>query len=300
MHLTVFVFIVLAADFVLGNILQHFYFKIKSGHQYRTTYSIEKTNANIIIFGSSRAVNHYNPFIFETRNNLSYHNAGRNGENSIFYHYAVLQAILKRYTPKIILLDVMPKELEKTSESYDKLASLSPYYNTHPEMRSILELRSSHEKQKMFSRIYPFNSTITNIISGNFNPDKEKYIKGYFAIPSSFAITKPIETVDNSKMYELDSSKLKILRLFIKDCKGLGIKLYLVCSPIYTKFIGADYSIETVKKLAADNNVGFFDFSQDNLFLNSPKLFYNSLHLTDSGARIFSNMLIDRMPPKEN
>ncbi len=296
----VFLVLIILFDFILGQLLQYYYFKIKSGTQYRTTYAIEKTKADIIIFGSSRAMDHYNPFVFENRYNLSYYNAGRDGENSVLYHYAVLKGILKRYTPKIVILDMMPNEFANTSESYDKLAALSPYYNTHPEMRPILDLRSRTEKIKMLSGTYPFNSTIMNIISGNFGLDDKKYIKGYYAIASSYMITKPLETDDKSKVYQLDSIKVNVLKWFINDCKRANIKLYIVCSPIYTKFIGTDYSIVAAEKIAADNNISFFDFSQESPFLESPKLFYNSLHLNDSGARIFSNMLIDKIFLKEN
>ena len=294
-----FLVLIILFDFILGHLLQYYYFKIKSGTQYRTTYSIEKTKADIIIFGSSRAMDHYNPFVFENRYNLSYYNAGRDGENSVLYHYAVLKAILKRYTPKIVILDMMPNEFANTSESYDKLASLSPYYNPHPEMRPILNLRSRTEKIKMLSGIYPFNSTIMNIILGNFGLEDKKYIKGYYVIASSYIITKPLETIDKSKVYQLDSIKVNVLKSFISDCNRANIKLYIVCSPIYTKFIGTDYSIVAAKKIAADNNISFFDFSQESPFLESPKLFYNSLHLNDSGARIFSNMLIDKIFLKE-
>ena len=47
--------IVFAGDFLIGKTLKYFYFKASSGLFQRTTYSIEKTEADILIFGSSRA-----------------------------------------------------------------------------------------------------------------------------------------------------------------------------------------------------------------------------------------------------
>lgn len=294
-----FIFLIVLIDFVAGHLLQHYYFKIKSGPQYRTTFAIEKTTSDIIIFGSSRAMDHYNPFVFEDRFKLSYYNAGRDGENTIFYHYAVLKGILKRYAPKIAILDLTPGEFGETTEGRDRLASLAPYYNRHPEMRSIIELRSNTEKIKMLSGIYPFNSNLMNIISGNMELDKKNYIKGYYTIASSYKITKPIVTVDKSRPYKLDSSKINILDSFIKDCARANTKLYIVCSPVYAKFIGTDYSLLAIKNIASAENINFYNFSQDSLFLESPKLFFNDQHMNDSGARIFSNKLIDKIDLSE-
>jgi hypothetical protein len=95
-----FVFIiVMIMDFGIGRVLKAFYFKQTSGIDYRTTYSIDKTRADVLIFGSSTAIHDYIPGTIEKRLNLSTYNVGRDGI-SILYDYAVLKTILKRYTPK--------------------------------------------------------------------------------------------------------------------------------------------------------------------------------------------------------
>ena len=134
-------------DFIIGSLLNIFYFKQESGLQYRTTYSIEKTTADLLIFGSSTANHNYHPGIFQNRLNMSYYNVGRDGK-SIFYHYAVLEAVLKRYTPKMIIYDFDEHEFSKDQESYDRLSSFLPYYKKHPEIRSIVDLKSPYEKYK--------------------------------------------------------------------------------------------------------------------------------------------------------
>ncbi|HXS59927.1 MAG TPA: hypothetical protein VN703_03845, partial [Candidatus Sulfopaludibacter sp.] len=122
---------------IIGNLLRTFYFKQQSGLQCRTTYSIEKTTANVLIFGSSAANHDYQTNTFTKRLDTSFYNTGRDGI-SIFYEYAVLKAILKRYTPKIIILDFDQEEFIKNEASYDRLSALLPYYINHPEIRSII------------------------------------------------------------------------------------------------------------------------------------------------------------------
>ena len=300
-HLAVFLFILLLFDQVIGTALQHFYFTMKSGVQYRTTYAIEKTNADILVLGSSRAIHHYEPEVFEDSLKLSFYNAGRDGEESSLFHYAILKGVLKRYTPKIIILDLMYGELGNALYSYDRLASLSPYYKTHPEMQPIIELRSNNEKIKMISGIYPYNSLLMSIISGNLDKEgkKNKDIKGYLPVPAESVIHKPIQTVDRREPYELDSTRTKVLQAFIQDCKQAKIRLYIVCSPYYEKSIGTDLSMDQIKKLATTYQVNFFDFSTESVFLNRPELFGDPWHLNDSGAHIFSKMMVAKIEQAE-
>src|SRR5665647_758185 len=131
--LFLFLIIVFFLDYTIGNILKYLYSKQESGFLYRTTYSIDSTKADILIFGASRANHHYYPQAFENRLHMSCYNTGRDG-NSIFYHFAILQAILKRYSPKVAILDFSREEFKRDQESYDRLSSLLPYYYDHPEM----------------------------------------------------------------------------------------------------------------------------------------------------------------------
>src|SRR5258705_13588645 len=167
-------------DFIIGSLLNIFYFKQYTGFQYRTTYSIEKTTADLLIFGSSTASHDYYPGVFEKRLNMSYYNEGRDGTPNL-YHYAVLKAVLKRYSPKIVIYDFDVNEFRKDPESYDRLSSLLHYYKTHPEIRSVLELKSPHEKLKLLSNIYPYNSSIFSIVAGNVERRQNMDInfKGY-------------------------------------------------------------------------------------------------------------------------
>ena len=94
-------------------------------------------------------------------------------------------------------------------------------------------------------------------------------------------------------IYKIDSAKLFILQSFINDCKRSNIELYIVCSPYFIKFKQPVFSIELAKEIARKNEVRFFDYSRDSLFISNPSLFADHAHLNDSGARIFSELLID-------
>ena len=278
-------------DHLMGTILGYFYFKQESGAQYRTTYSIEKTTADLLIFGSSRANHHYHPAVFKERFNLSYYNVGRDG-HFIFYNSAVLKAVLERYVPNIIILDLIGGEFGKNQVDYDRLSSLLPYYKSHPEMRSIIKLKSKFEYFKMLSSIYPYNSSMFTISIGNteFNKKRRGDIQGF--IPLTNVWSGPIQIDDRPAKYELDSIKINAFETFIQQCNRSKIKLYIICSPYYFQSRQTEYSVKIGREIAKRYDISFFDYSEDSIFIQNSKLFSDTEHLNETGARVFSNILI--------
>ena len=193
-------------DFVIGSLLRKYYFKQKGGFEFLTSYALEETDAEVLIFGSSRAVNLYNTLLFEEQLKMSCYNTGRYG-HPIFYHYAILHANLKRHTPKLAILSFDAGNFSVNQSSYDQLSVLLPYYQDHPEIRKVIDLKGPFEKLKMVSAIYPYNSMIIPIIAGNSERSKFKFanIKGY--IPLTKEIKGPLKNIDYTKESVLDSVK---------------------------------------------------------------------------------------------
>lgn len=281
---------VFVLDFSIGKTLRYFYFKQKTGRQFRATFAIEKTTADILIFGSSRAYHHYVPDIIEDSLKETCYNTGSPGQ-FLLYNYATLKAVLKRYSPKMIILDVTAGDLREERESYDRLSFLLPYYKNHEEIRSIIDLKSPFEKYKLISSIYPFNSTFLMIAGGNSEYFKKRNleIKGYKPLLKTW--TEIIE-VRNSEIYKLDGIKLNIFSSFIKDCINARTKIYVVCSPSYIKYRQIDYSVSSIEKIAKKQNVEFIDFTNDSTFVNHPNLFDDPSHLNAKGSELFTRIVI--------
>lgn len=281
-------------DLAFGTVLKYYYFKQESGLQYRTTYAIEQTKAEVLIFGSSRANHHYHPVIFENELNLTYYNAGRDGSD-LLYHTAVLNAVLKRYTPKLIILDFDAGQFTINPSSYDRLSSLLPYYGNHPEMQSIIDRKSKFEHYKLFSTIYPYNSMLFTIAVGNteYNKTRKGDMKGYVALNRVW--NEPLQQKTTWNETNLDTIKIGLFKQFIEECNNRKIKLQVVCSPFYVKYTNEDKSIEIAKSIAKQNNISFLDYTNNKLFLAHPAYFADMGHLNDKGARIFSNILTTQL-----
>ncbi len=286
--------VVFIVDFMIGTLLKKYYFKQKYGYDAMTTYCIEKANAKMLVFGSSRAMDIFDPDIFEKKMGVSCYNVGRVGE-PVFYHYAILQCVLKRYKPNMVILSFDAGNFSKNQDSYDRITALLPYYSDHPEIRTVVNLKGPYERLKLLSHIYPYNSLVLPIISGYSVQSKIKYMHNNGFIPLNKTFTGPLPTFDYSAEKEMDTVKINSYKAFIEQCIKSGIQLYIACPPYMINSIGTDQSIIIAKKIAKEYGINFFDYSRDSFFINKPGLFADFRHLNKTGAGLFCNMIIDRI-----
>lgn len=296
----VFLVILFLLDFGIGNFLKYWYFKQYSGYLYRTTYAIDSTQAGIVIFGSSTANHQFIPYVFEKRLNISCYNTGRDG-NSIFFHYAILEGILKRYVPKMVILAFDEDDFKRVQQSYDRITSLLPYYDSHPEFRSIIQLKSPIEKYKLLSKIYPYNSLIFAIGAGNaeFNRHREYINDNNGYVPLTETWKGKLNNDTSLPRYELDNNTIKYFKLFVKACLDSKVKLYIFYSPKYIRFKYEDESISIAKNIAKQNDIPFYEFTNNPYFLDRRDLYADPGHLNETGAKIYTQMVIDKIIQNE-
>ena len=288
-----FLIIVIILDWSIGHTLKYFYFNLQLGRQYRSFYTIEETKADILILGPSQAYNNYVPDIFETRLKQTCYNSGTNGQ-FILYEYAVLKAVLNRYTPKLIFLNIIPGEFFAEKDTYDRLSFLLPLYKRDTAVQSVVDLKGPYEKFKLWSSIYPFNSLLGLLAASNTDSYKRGYAveKGYQAETDIW--DKPLKTT-SPVPYPLDTIKINIFKSFIDDCQHAGTKLVVICSPSFINFKSRDLTILTAEKIAKEKDVLFLDFTNDTFFLNRPYLFNDPYHLNRKGSQEFTNLLADKI-----
>jgi len=284
--------VVFILDFTIGKALRYFYFQETSGLHYRTTYSMDSTYADVLIFGSSHANHNYVPEVFEGSLKISFYNTGRDG-NPVFYQTALLRSVLKRHTPKLIIFD-FADSFEKEESDYDVLSSLLPYYETHEEIRDIIELKGPFETTKLISEIYPYNSQILTIAVGNLKLNKLRKPdnKGYVALHKKWQFG--IDSIVTLYKYDVDSNKIDAFREFLTLAKNSGASVYVVFSPVFLKF-NYRQEIEICQNICAEEGVPFWNYTKDTTFLNNNRLFQDVGHLNDRGARIFSKLIVNRI-----
>ncbi len=297
-NLVMFLLILAAADFAVGHLLKKYYYSQQSGLDARTIYAVDQAKEELVVLGSSRASHHYVPDIIGKELRMSAYNAGREG-NFILYHNAVLQCMVSRYRPKIVILDILNKEFSVNPDSYDRLATLMPFYRNHPAIRPIINLRGPFEPVKNLSAIYPFNSKLQAIAVGNmeFNKNRKQDYMGFIPLERTMNRAPQTEIVDSA--YAIDTVKVNMYKALISTCKNNNIQLFVVCSPYYDPLAGEDPSIRIAREIAAEQAVLFWNFSSEKEFLGKAAIFDDKAHLNKGGAEIYSKMIADRILANE-
>lgn len=282
--------VIFTLDYAIGRALNYFYFKETAGDHYRTTYAMEKTNADILVVGSSRANHHYVPEIFEDSLKMNFYNAGRDA-NGIFYQSTLLKSVLRRYSPKLIIVDYFG-DFGKNENVMESPQTVLPYYRTHEEVKQSVIQRGFAEKIKMLSAIYPYNSIVLSIAMGNLKSNRNLDIKGY--IPLYEEWQSELDSVKDTRIIEIDSGKIEHFRELLAITKKSDARVLIVFSPIFQK-AETRHEIDICKQICVDEKITFWDYSRDTLFLNDRHLFRDQFHLNDKGARIFSEKLVKRI-----
>jgi hypothetical protein len=279
----------------IGGLLQHFYFNIKHGEQARTGFAIDSCRAETVILGSSRAAHHYvSPVIGQILNSSCY-NAGKDKQR-LPYCLAMLKMMYRRYSPRRIILDLNPTAFEKNENGLEELSVLLPYYQTHPEIRSILNKRNRFEWIKTWSRLYCYNSLPLKIIFNNLSVERDAREKdGYvpLVIHKELIPARP-EALPAS--LPLDSNLVNCFEAAIELAKIHHTEIVVVISPIYYKLPENLVTIQKARSLCYACHIPFLDFSQSRPFIdNGPACYLDMGHLNDSSALLFSRMLADSL-----
>lgn len=282
------VVVIFLCDFLISRIFDFAYFR-NAENGPKTLYSIEVANADVIIFGSSRASHHYIPSIIEDATGMSCYNAGLDGRN-IFYHKAILKVMLSKFTPKVIILDITSSDFagDGMKEDFKGLSILNPFYPKYKELiKESLYLQSSFEKYKLVSGLYRYNSKLDDVFLSYYNGGVGvTKLKGFE--PLSGVWNLPIESQTLSKVVSLDSLKFKYLEEFVELAKEKGSKVYFIVSPFY-KF----YDDEKDYSFLSDNLPidGLWSLEQDSSFLQKHEYFKDPSHLNKTGAAVFTRKI---------
>jgi hypothetical protein len=288
----IFMLLIFALDNGLGRLLRYLYFHQSSGFLYRRTWAIESTTAPVIVFGDSRAAHSYAPQPFEEAFGGEFYNAGCDG-TGIDYQEAVLTAVLKRYRPRILFLELRPFDFEQDPYWKTRLTMLLPYLKRHPEIGPVLKRRGLFENIKRLSQIYPFNSNILSIIMGNLEINKKRRedFKGF--IPLEGVWDRPLRA-ETPPRENLRAEAVTSFRNFMGLAISRGITPVIIVSPIYQKWARPPQTLSMAAAICREFDVPFLDFSQDGKYLKR-EYFYDETHLNEAGAIVFSTEVAARI-----
>lgn len=289
-NILVFFAVVAVIDVAFGFTCRYLNNHAKGGDTKLYYYIANECEADILIFGSSRAFHHYDPRIIEDSLGLSCYNCGIDG-NGVVFLYSRLLMITERYVPKVIVYDICGDFDVYDGDNTKYLKCQKRFYNK-PGISDVFELVSPNEKYKMLSQLYRYNGDFIQMLMDNIHPLREFNEGGYRPINQTMAYEPKIS--DNLEQAILwDQVKYKCMIRFISHCKEKGIKLIFSFSPAYG---GNDCSCENlITELSEEYGIPVINNYKDSEFVYNKGFFYDPMHMNEKGVTMFTKKFVSEL-----
>lgn len=283
LRIVIFFVFLLVADIIAGIIFPLLINKAKGGDNWRNNYICNKANEDILVFGSSRAIHHYNPMIISDSMNMSCYNCGQDG-NGIILNYGRYNMIMQRYMPKIVIYDIQPSfDLLGNDDNHKYLRCLKNYYDRNG-IQKIFESVDETEKFKMMSNLYRYNSSFVQIVSDCISPQQSSGQNGYRPLYGEMDRMKISKKEEHKDVVYYDSLKLTYINRFINMSKG--VKLIFVISPTWNGMNSSDY--KPIQEICHDKGILFINFANNPKYIHNYAYFKDGAHLNSKGADEFT------------
>ena len=291
LELAMFLSLFIGVDFVLGKAFRYGEAHAIGEKTIRNYYINNKTTEDILIFGSSRAMNHYNPQILEDSLGLTVYNCGED-ETGVLCFYPKLNLIKKRYFPKAIIYDVYTPDLLDglRYQNGDYLETLKTSYGQTDAVDSMFTRYEPSSKYKLSSTLYQYNSTFLNVLLDNIRRTKW-FDRGFYLLNTGVIEKESI--VDNSHHdYIYDAEKLCFLEKFIFENRD-SIQLFFAISPEYGK--KNDELFDPVKIMCEKYGIPLLNHYCDTMFSLHKEYFGNPNHLNQRGALLYTSIISEEI-----
>lgn len=258
----------------------------------KTPYTVEKVDAEVVVVGSSKALHHYVSQMLEDSLDMTVYNCGQDG-CFFLYQNCIINMILDRYSPKVILWDIQPGSFvgEDHSLEYQNIRFLSPYYPDNAWAENYINSESSKMRYRMISRMFAYNSKILNYVFPIVTHCSTTE-KGYIPLATK-GYNYPEMVKEEEKEGEVNKDYLALLDKTMKRCKEKGVELRMYISPVYSQKSALTKSAESeIGNVAKRNSVSFTNVHSDDYFMHNATLFKDASHLNDKGASIFTEEVI--------
>ncbi len=278
---------VVVIDFLVGTGLSYLYGQMQGGERARANEAITQSIADVYVMGSSRALHHYIPSIISDSLGCSVYNAGRPAQ-TMLYQRTLLELILRRHTPKLIVLDINEDEFVYEERKHDLLNVFLPYYRDEPAVRHEIDRINPGYKWLRWSFILPYNSSVFAVLYRSIwgRPDSG-YDRGFVPKIGKKAQTKGLYNACERK-FIIDTVMVSAFREFVSLCKSRDIQLVVFVSPRFEVRTCEREDLKFVKNKLELMSIPLFDLSEEHRYIDNLAFMYDIPHLNLEGASAFS------------
>lgn len=263
-----------------------------------TEYAMDKVNSEVLIIGASTANHHYVTFMLRDSLGMDVHNCGKDG-SGFLYQCCVIDGILRRTAPKMIIWDMEPDDLsDPSTKQLDRLSAFNPYYDTNDYCRELIDSKGKWEKYKMLSGVYRYNSRLLAYMYKSIMPYAYPE-DGYLPLPSEGYVYPSL--IDEKIEKQFDTGQEEYLRDIIQKCKKKEIRLVVSLSPRLRRSNYRETEVfNRLCELLDKEHVVCLDYYNDKFFLDNSTLFKDNAHLNDRGARLFTALFSEKIRQLES
>lgn len=286
--------LLVSIDLVFGQLFGFIRDHSPDGRYYKAKYTLDEAQEDIIIIGSSRGERDYVPYLLEEAFNLSCWNASRGGQG-LPYFRAVEEGIVKRYHPKLVIVNLEADILEHPP-FYQEMGFLRAFYKNHSDIQGVVNKISQNEKWKLKSNLYAFNSSFYYLLRPYLfhDLDGKNSDKGW---KPSYGIWEdpgfPFEVVNDRK--PLNKESVSEFETMVAHFNDQDIQLVFSIAPNYGEKTIMTSSLHYIQEVAKNNDIPIFNFSADTTFITKAEDFIDIEHLNVDGAKLFTAKLIDSL-----
>jgi hypothetical protein len=282
----IFLILVGILDRGIGWILQKKYRQCQKGNIGHTNQVMLSIEPELLIIGSSRASHHYVSSILEEELQLSCFNAGADG-SEMDYHSAVYFANVARYQPEIVIIDINEFRFTKEGSRDGKLRILAPYLGINNRVDQLFYASDRWARFKTLSAIYPYNSELTNLMTGGGITIRDK---GYDPLKGSMSRSAIPGTETRMRNASTNGARIQQLEELLADAQNKKIMMVLIQSPRYTNAVPNE-TIRQIAVLATKYGAYFVDDINHPDISRNPEYFKDAAHLNHAGAEAYSRIV---------
>ncbi len=267
-----------------------------------------KINADVVVYGSSRAMVHMDPKIIKDSLNVNAYNLGLNGHNFWLQYFRHKELLKHNKTPKFIIHSVDIFTLVKRTDLFH-MEQFLPYMLFNKEVKQWTDSYQGYTRYDYYIpliRYYGQYKTIGRILQtsllGSTEADSARYL-GFSAQHQAWNddLIKARKEFPDFRV-KIDSASIKLFEKYLQECQNAGIGIVMIYTPEYIE--GQDFVknrseiINTFHYLSDKYNVPFIDYSNDPIS-HKRDYFYNASHLNGTGARVFTSKMIHDLKGNE-
>ena len=267
-----------------------------SGHLAKDNFTMNRlTDVDVLIVGSSRASHHYDAQLLidsinnYTQSSYSIYNAGIDG-NFLNHNACRLESILDRYQPKLVIFEIGESELSESGGGIQSsISQMAPYYQLSKQAAAYLNRVDWKTRIQLQSAMYRFNNKPLRILSSFLIPSVAN--NGYD--PLYGELTHHTVHENTTSAIALSTYSLQSLTQVFDKCKALGVILLITSSPRYQ----ASDNNNRLARICHEADIPYIELYNEEIFNAHSEYFKDAAHLNDTGAKVFTAMMFERLKP---